>query len=133
VRNSVRKQGGLQDKSIGFMNLDKNNKTWEFTIDQFNSKTISVKQINDSLLLNCNDSTTMTILKSWNKLSVDTISIIHSDNIYNLTVGMNNIYNEDRSGIFATIYFKVILLYDTTTKRNKLTEIKYLATTKNDN
>ena len=120
------------DKNLGFMNLDKYDKAWQFTIDQFYSKTITVKQISDSLLFNCKDSIALTILNSWHKLSVDTISIKHPDNIYDLTIGINNIYNEDKSGVFATIYFKVILFYDQTTKKKIVTELKYLTMTKHD-
>jgi len=122
-----------KDKSIGFMNLDKYDKAWQFTIDQFNSKTITVKQINDSLLNNCNDSIALTILKSWHRLSVDSISIIQLDNVDDITIGVNNIYNEDKSGISAIIFFKLLLFYDNNTKVKKVNQIRYLSILQNEN
>jgi hypothetical protein len=119
------------DKNLGFINLDKYDKAWQFTIDQFNSKTLTVKQISDSLLASCRDSTALTILKTWNKLSVDTISIKQTDNLYDLTIGINNIYNEDK-GVSAIIYFNIVLQYDNKTKKNTVTRIKYLTTKKYD-
>jgi len=122
-----------KDKSIGFMNLNKYDKAWQFTIDQFNSKTITVKQINDSLLNNCNDSIALTILKSWHRLSVDSISIIQLDNVDDITIGVNNIYNEDKSGISAIIFFKLLLFYDNKTKVKKVNQIRYLSILQNEN
>ncbi len=121
------------DKNLGFINLDNYDKTWQFTIEQFYSKSITVKQISDSLLFNCKDSIAFKILNSWYRLSVDTISINHHDNIYDLTIGINNIYNEDKSGVFATIYFKLILFYDHTTKNKIVKELKYLTMRKHAN
>lgn len=115
------------DKNLGFINLEKYDENWRFTIEQFYSKNITVKQISDSLLFNCKDSIALTILNSWYRISVDTISIKHRDNIYDLTIGINNIYNEDKSGVFATIYFKFVLFYDHTTKKKIVKELKYLS------
>ncbi len=114
------------DKNLGFKNLDKYDETWRFAIEQFYSKNITVKQISDSLLFNCKDSIALTILNSWYRLSVDTISIKHNDNTYDFTMGINNNYNEDKSGVFVTIYFKLILFYDHTTKKKIVKELKYL-------
>ena len=121
-----------KDKYIGFMNLDKYDKAWQFTIDQFDSKTITVKQISDSLINNCNDSIALTVLKSWFRLCVDSILINHTDNYYNITIGINNTYNEDKSGVFGTIYFKVILLYDNKSNNKQVRSINYLTMTKKD-
>lgn len=121
-----------KNKSIGFPNLDKYDKAWQFTIDQFNSKTITVKQINDSLLYSCNDSIALTILRSWHRLSVDSISIEHVDNLYGITIGVNNTYNEDKSGVSVIVFFKVLLAYDIRTKTKKVNQIRYLSTLKND-
>ena len=113
-------------KSIGFMNIEKYNKTWQFTIDQFNNKVITVKQINDSLLSNCNDSIALAFLRSWYRISVDSISINHYDNFHELTIGLNNIYNED-NGASVILFLKVLLYYDKRTDKNNVNRIQYLS------
>jgi hypothetical protein len=120
------------DLQLGFINCSDCGNEWKFCINLFDSKAVSVKQISDSLLLDCKDSIALKILKSWHKLSVDTISIKQTDAIYDLTMGVNNIYNADKSGVTATIYFNVLLLYDNRTKKKNITRIKYLTITKHD-
>ena len=113
-----------KDLQLGFINCSDCGNEWNFCINLFDSKAVSVKQVSDSLLINCKDSIALKILKSWHKLSVDSVSLKHVDNLYYLTFGINNVYNEDNE-ITANIYFQIILLYDNKTKKKKVRNIQF--------
>lgn len=119
-------------KNLGFIRHDFN-KAWQFTIDQFYAKNLTVKQISDSLLADCKDSTALKILHSWFRLSVDSVSIEHVGHTHHLTIGVKNTYNEDESDVYATIYFQIVLYSNIKIKKKAVASIKYLGIIVHDN
>jgi hypothetical protein len=117
----------FQDHHLGIPNLSKYNNSWNFLIDLLNTKSLTVKQIHDSLVKGGTDPKALRILKSWSKLSVDSVSVQQIDSFIYMEIGLNNTYNEDNSDFWGTIYIKVAFEAKENKKAKVLKSIQYLS------